>query len=60
MIAKEMAAADIDMTHEQCASKYKALKQLYKACIDCNNGSGNGRKTFQYFEVSVSHCVSIF
>jgi len=54
MIAKEMTAADIIMTHEQCSSKYKAMKQVYKSCIDNNNGSGNGRKTFQYFKVSVS------
>jgi hypothetical protein len=46
-----MNEAGCKATLERCAAKYKALRASYKACVDNNNKSGSGRKTFEYFAV---------
>lgn len=54
-IADNMRKTNIEytMTGPQCQSKLNGLKKTYKKILDYNSVSGNDRKTWPYFQVSI-------
>lgn len=52
-IAETMNMNGYKMTGRQCTTKFNTMKRTYKGVKDHNNRSGNNKRTWTYYEVSV-------
>ncbi|XP_039307026.1 uncharacterized protein LOC120358158 [Solenopsis invicta] len=50
-IAKMLKCNGHNVTGPMCAAKLRSLKKTYKTVKDHNNKSGNGRRSWQFFEI---------
>lgn len=51
LIADELAKNTYSVTGNRCQSKFGGLKRTYKSINDHNGKSGNGPRTWPYFEI---------
>lgn len=52
-IAREMKSHGYNYNAAQCCSKMDALKRKYRKMRDHNSRSGNSRKDWEHYEVSI-------
>jgi len=53
IISEILKEKSYNITGPQCKSKFNGLKKTYKNIKDHNSKSGNNRRTWPYFEVSL-------
>jgi len=58
-ISEEMATQKYVVSANQCASKFASLKQTYKRVKDHNSRSGNSKRNWSFFDVSLEILVPI-
>lgn len=53
-IATTMNAKEYNVSGRQCMTRINTMKRTYKTIKDHNAKSGNNKRTWQYYEVSVT------